>query len=328
MKLAEFLPAEPNRLWDLAAQMGVRYAICKCAPELTGLKAPDDFDSLQAIHARFAARGFQLLGLEGDEFDMQRIKLGLPGREEDLDRYCRMLENMGRLGIPLLCYNFMAGIGWHRSAPDRPIRGGALTSAFVLRDVPADLTEYGKVEAERVWDNYAWFLEQVLPVAEANGVTMGLHPDDPPVPVLRGIARILSTPDGIRRAMALSDSPSHGLTYCQANFRLLGDADGALLREFKDRIAFVHFRDVEGTAECFHETFHDDGPTDMPGMIRLYREIGFNGPIRVDHVPTMAGEANENPGYAMLGRLFAVGYLKGILDTLETSETTPKEKST
>ncbi len=249
MKIAEFLPAEPNRLWDLAAQMGVRYAICKCAPELTGLKAPDDFDSLQAIHARFAARGFQLLGLEGDEFDMQRIKLGLPGREEDLDRYCRMLENMGRLGIPLLCYNFMAGIGWHRSHDDLAIRGGALTSRFDLRDVPLGLTDHGRVDAERVWDNYAAFVARVVPVAEANGVTLGLHPDDPPVPVLRGIARIISSPEGIRRAMALSNSPSHGLTYCQANFRLLGDADATLLREFKDRIAFVHFRDVEGTAD-------------------------------------------------------------------------------
>ena len=316
MKIAEFLPAEPNRLWDLAAQMGVRYAICKCAPELTGLKAPDDFDSLQAIHARFAARGFQLLGLEGDEFDMQRIKLGLPGREEDLDRYCRMLENMGRLGIPLLCYNFMAGIGWHRSHDDLAIRGGALTSRFDLRDVPLGLTDHGRVDAERVWDNYAAFVARIVPVAEANGVTLGLHPDDPPVPVLRGIARIISSPEGIRRAMALSNSPSHGLTYCQANFRLLGDADATLLREFKDRIAFVHFRDVEGTADSFYETFHDDGPTDMPGMIRRFREIGFDGPIRVDHVPTLAGEANETPGYAMLGRLFAVGYLKGILDTL------------
>lgn len=317
MILTEFLPATPNRLWDYAAQMGVRHAICKCAPELTGLKAPDDFESLRIIHERFAECGFKLMGLEGDPFDMQRIKLGLPRREEDVERYCRMLANMGRLGIPLLCYNFMAGLGWHRSVADMPLRGGALTSRFDLRAAPASLTEHGEVSPQRLWDNYAWFIERVMPAAEAAGVKMGLHPDDPPVPALRGIARILNTPENIRRAMALSASPHHGLTYCQANFTLLGDHDRSLLREFKERVVFVHFRDVEGTAESFHETFHDDGPTDMPGMIRLYHELGFRGPIRVDHVPTLAGESNDAPGYALLGRLFAIGYLIGILQTLK-----------
>jgi mannonate dehydratase len=314
MKIAEFLPANPNRLWDLAAQIGVRHAICKCAPDLTGLKAPDDFDSLCVIHERFAERGFMLSGLEGDQFDMHRIKFGLPGREADVERYRKMLENMGRLGIPLLCYNFMAGIGWHRNDTAFPLRGGALGSSFDRRTTPDTLTEFGALGKEALWENYAWFIEQVMPAAEAAGVKMGLHPDDPPVDSLRGIARIMSSTEGFRPALSLSSSPSHGLTYCQANFTLLGDADRTLLREFRERVHFVHFRDVRGTAECFHETFHDDGPTDMAAMIRLYREIGFEGPIRVDHVPTMAGEANDHPGYGALGRLFAVGYLKGILD--------------
>ena len=232
----------------------------------------------------------------------------------DVERYRNMLANMGRLGIPLLCYNFMAGIGWHRNDTAFPLRGGALGSSFDRRATPDTLTESGALDKETLWENYAWFIEQVMPAAEAAGVKMGLHPDDPPVDSLRGIARIMSSSEGIRRALSLSSSPSHGLTYCQANFTLLGDADRSLLREFRERVYFVHFRDVRGTAECFHETFHDDGPTDMAAIIRLYREIGFEGPIRVDHVPTMAGEANDHPGYGALGRLFAVGYLKGILD--------------
>lgn len=325
MFLAEFLPAGPNRLWDYAAQLGVRHAICKCAPELTSLPAPDDYTALQQIHDRFAQRGFTLFGLEGDQFDMSRIKLGLPGREADAERYRRMLDNMGRIGIRLLCYNFMGGIGWHRTRTDLPIRGGALTSAFQLmhaaQQPPTHLTGGKRVSATQMWDNYAWFLDQVLPAAEAAGVQMGLHPDDPPVADLAGIARIFNTPENIRRAMALSASPSHCITYCQANFTLMGDRDRTLLRAFSDRIAFVHFRDVAGTADDFYETFHDDGPTDMPASIALYKEIGFTGPIRVDHVPTLAGEPNDSPGYAMLGRLFAIGYLKGILDTLGRRQT-------
>jgi mannonate dehydratase len=115
--------------------------------------------------------------------------------------------------------------------------------------------------------------------------------------------------------MALSDSPSHRLTFCQANFKAMGCDVAATARRFADRIAFVHFRDIEGTATDFTETFHDAGPTDMPVMLRVYHELGFRGPIRVDHVPSLAGEEDLPHGYAYLGRLFAIGYMKGILDT-------------
>lgn len=319
MKLAEFLPAIPNRLWDLARQMGVCYAIVKAAPELTGLQPPWDLDSLRAIQRRFAAAGYTLYGLEGDQFDMRRIKLGLEGRDEDLELYCRMLRNMGQLGIPLLCYNFMAGIGWHRTHGDVPTRGGALTSRFDIRDVPASLTEAGEISEEAVWENYAYFIRRVMPVAENSGVRMGMHPDDPPLPKLRGLARILYRPEHFERAMALAASPNHGVTFCQANFRLMGCDVAYWARRFaaRGKIFFVHFRDVRGTAERFEETFHDDGPTDMPDMLQLYHELGFTGPLRVDHVPTMAGEANDQPGYEVLGRLFAIGYTKGILQALK-----------
>ena len=208
MKLAEFLPAVPNRLWDLTRQMGVRYAIVKAAPELTGLKPPWDLDSLRTIQSRFREAGFTLYGLEGDQFDMRRIKLGLDGRDEDLERYCQMLRNMGELGIPLLCYNFMAGIGWHRTHGDVLTRGGALTSRFDVADVPASLTEAGEVGEERIWENYEYFIRRVMPVAEQAGVRMGMHPDDPPLPVLRGLARILYKPENFERAMSLAPAPA------------------------------------------------------------------------------------------------------------------------
>ena len=76
-------------------------------------------------------------------------------------------------------------------------------------------------------------------------------------------------------------------------------------------------RDVRGTAQRFEETFHDDGPTDMPALLKLYHELGFAGPVRVDHVPTLAGETNDQPGYGSLGRLFAIGYTKGVMQALK-----------
>ena len=316
MILADFLPPKRDRSWDYARQSGVEHVIARCHPRDTGLSPPWDLEALRAVQRRFAEAGLKLIGLEGDEFDMRRIKLGFAGRDEDLALYCRMLDNMGELGIGLLCYNFMATIGWCRTDTHVVTRGGALTNRFQLSALdPSSVPPEDRVTEERLWDNYTYFLRAVLPSAEKAGVRMGLHPDDPPLSPLRGVGRIFSTPEGFARAMALNDSPSHRITFCQANFRLMGVDLAASVRRFASRIAFVHFRDVAGTSTDFTETFHDAGPTDMPMMLRLYHELGFRGPIRVDHVPSLTGEEDLPHGYAYLGRLFALGYMKGILDT-------------
>lgn len=315
MILADLLPAKPDRSWDFALQAGVKHAIVKCAPDLTGLKPPWDKDALHTIQQRFTQAGFTVIGLEGDQFDMQRIKLGLDGRDADLALYRQMLANMGELGIRLLCYNFMATIGWFRTHPHERARGGAVTSRFQRAAVdPVAVPASSRVTEEKLWENYTYFIQKVLPAAEQAGVMMGLHPDDPPVSPLRGVGRIFTSPEAVARAMALHDSPSHRITFCQATFRAMGADAAAVARRFSDRITFVHFRDIAGNAEDFTETFHDNGPTDMPAMLQLYHELGFRGPIRVDHVPSLAGEEGLPHGYAYLGRLFAVGYMKGILD--------------
>ena len=322
MILADFLPPKRDRSWDFARQVGVTHAIARCHPRDTGLNPPWDRDALGTVQRQFADAGITLAGLEGDEFDMRRIKLGLDGRDEDLALYSRMLANMGELGIPLLCYNFMATIGWCRTHTHVPTRGGALTNRFQLSALDAHpVAPEDRVTEEKLCENYTYFLRAVLPAAEKAGVKLGLHPDDPPLSPLRGVGRIFSSAEGFVRAMALNNSPSHRITFCQANFKAMGCDVAATARRFADRIAFVHFRDIEGTATDFTETFHDAGPTDMPAMLRLYHEIGFRGPIRVDHVPSLAGEEDLPHGYAYLGRLFAIGYMKGILDSAHISYT-------
>lgn len=314
MILAEFLPPRRCRLWKLAAQMGVRHAIVKCAPELSGKLPPWDFGALESIRRDLARAGLVLHGLEGDQFDMTRIKFGLPGREEDFARYRQMLANMGRLGIPLLCYNFMAGLGWTRAAGGAVLRGGAVGTRFELPpDEPGPL----RISHPRLWENYARFLDEVLPAAEAAGVRMGLHPDDPPLPSLGGCARIFGSVAAFDRALGLSPSPSHGITFCQANFKLMGSDLEADFRRWAPRIPFLHVRDVVGSPSSFHEVFHDEAELPMPRMFRVYHEAGFRGAVRCDHVPTMAGESPAVPGYGTLGRLFATGYFKGILQALD-----------
>ena len=326
MKLALMLPAIPSEKWAVARQIGVRYAITKLAPELTGSLPPWDFDSLLQAKTRFEDAGFVLYGLEGDEFDMQRIKQGKQGRDEDIEKYSAMLTNMGILGIRLICVNFMAQIGWMRTSRTTPERGGARTTSFDADLVSnAPLTEAGIIRDEQMWDNLTYFIEAVMPAAEKAGVRIALHPDDPPVSPLRGVARILSSARGFRRALGICKSPHLGVAFCQANFRLMGEDVRALVREFggEEKIFYVHFRDVEGTRERFHETFHDNGPTDMAEMLKLYHDVGFDGPIRPDHTPEMEGEGGfsfeagtMSAGYEMKGRLFAVGYMRGIMDAL------------
>lgn len=312
MRLCLMLSAKPTLQWEIASQLGVEEVITKAAPELSGLGEPSDFASLEAVVKRFRERGLRVVGLEGDEMDMSRIKLGLPGRDDDLERYCRMLENMGRLGIEMICYNFMAGVGWYRSRNDLPERGGALTSGFDLREIDNSATPV--LSEEQLWSNYDYFIRAVMPTAERCGVRMGLHPDDPPISPLLGYPRILTSADAYRRALALSDSPSHGVTFCQATFRVMGEEVSRLIEEWGPRIFLLHFRDTTGTRTCFRETFHDNGPTDMAALIRQVRRHCPDCLIRPDHTPTMAGESNENFGYATLGNIFAVGYLRGLME--------------
>lgn len=311
MKLGMMLPAKKDIQWDLAAQLGVKYAVTKAAPELSHLAAPYEFDSLKSICDNFKENGLKLYALEGDEFDMSRIKLGLPGRDEDIAKYKEMLKNMGKLGIKLICYNFMAGIGWYRTNIRMPERGGAITSGFNIahaKKIPL------KISQEQLWDNYRYFINAVMPTAEKYGVKMGLHPDDPPIAELLGYSRIFINADAYRRAMKMSDSPSHGITFCQATFNVMGEDVFSLIEEFGEKIFFLHFRDSIGCSNAFCETFHDNGPTDMVKLLKWTARFAPNCIIRADHTPTMAGEGDENTGYTINGNLFAVGYIRGICE--------------
>jgi len=313
-----FFGNTPDEKWTLCKQMGIQTAIAKLAPELTGQLPPWDYDSFAQSKAIYEEQGFTLMGLEGDQMDMTNIKLGLEGREKDIELYCSMLQNMGRLGVKFICYNFMY-TGWYRTHKALPERGGALVSGF---NYEASLKEpnnkYAPVSEEKIWEAYEWFIERVMPVAEKAGVQMALHPDDPPISPVHGIGRIFTSAAAIKKALSFSDSAYHGVTFCQGTYMTMGEDALSLIHEFgaQKKIFFVHIRDVVGTPKNFRETFHDNGPTNMFRMMKAYKEVGFEGPLRSDHVPTMAGENNDHAGYEMKGSLFGVGYIKGLLDSV------------
>ncbi|MEM6504012.1 MAG: mannonate dehydratase [Planctomycetota bacterium] len=323
MKPTLLLPPTPDDSWTLAVQAGVRYAVTKPTAALSGLPSPEQPGVLATLQRRFADHGLTLIGLEGDPFDMAPIKLGLPRRDETLDRYRQLLQRMRELGLDLLCYNFMLRLpgathDWSRTRTDHPTRGGALTTAFSFDDVPSAVAE---PTHDTVWSNYQHFITAVIPDAEAAGVRMALHPDDPPLPILAGVPRLFGSIDAFHRAYALAPSPANAVTFCQANFTLMPGNPTEHARQLADRIAFVHWRDVVGTPQDFHETFHDDGPSDMAAWVRLYAELGFTGPIRMDHAPLLSGEPQPwMPGYGTTGRLLAIAYLRGMLRGLSIAE--------
>ena len=331
MKLVEFVPPTPHPLWRLCLQMGITEVVVKVNPALTGLADPWRYETLSFLVSRLKSAGLTVVGLEGDPFDMTPIKeypIGFGAatnaagaksaeawREQAIAHYRELLESMAALGIKLLCYNFMVGTGWARTGV-REGRGGAKATYFSLRESQARAAGL-KLDKRQVWANYEHFIKAVMPTAERVGVRMGLHPDDPCLPALGGYARIFETVADYDRAYAVYPSHANAVTYCQANFKLMGADLVETARQFGHRIAFIHVRDVEGDKTDFTELFHDQGTTDQFALMRVYRELGLDVPVRGDHVPEMEGDrlvtADCQPGYFTLGRLFANGYLKALL---------------
>ncbi|MBN2984087.1 MULTISPECIES: mannonate dehydratase [Cohnella] len=315
MKLAEFMGSKPDRLWHLAKQMNVNYAVSGLARD-EKTEQPWDLMPLLRMKQRFADFGLALAVIESMP-PSNHIKLGTEGRDREIETFKEFVANMGAVGIPVLCYNFMAQFNWFRTSTTTRTRGGALVSSYdhsLMANAP--LTEAGLVPESLLWENLHYFMEQIVPVAEAAGVKLALHPDDPPISPIRGVGRILRSADALERAIRLVPSECNGITLCQGTLATAGEDIPSVIRRFagQNKLFFVHFRDVRGTAEKFEETFHDDGKTDMLEAMRTYYEVGYDGPARPDHVPTMEGEDNANPGYELLGRLFGVGYITGLME--------------
>jgi mannonate dehydratase len=202
-----------------------------------------------------------------------------------------------------------------------PARGGAFVSAFNADQAEAlGPSPAGLISCDDVWENFLYFIRKVAPAAEEVGVRLGLHPDDPPVEQIRGVGRILTSADAMEKAIDLAASPSVGVTFCQGSFKTMGEDIVQTAHRFAQRIFFVHIRDIRGTARHFIETFPEDGDSDMAAMFRTYMEIGFDGPIRPDHAPAMAGDpvhdgevVGTNVGYEATGMVYTVGYMKGLM---------------
>jgi mannonate dehydratase len=333
VRIAEYVEPQQEHLARLLVQVGVTEVVSVLprtgslhtsgtAAATTKSDQPWHVLPLALLKQHFADRGLALTVIE-DAPPMERIRNGQPGREEELEAALTLIESMGKLEIPVLCVNFMAGTGWARTSTALPGRGGALVSGFdhALVDRLGGAADLPPLSPEQVWENLAWFVDGVKGALETAGVLLALHPDDPPIPSLRGVGRALASLDDLERVVRHAGSPNVGITFCQGNIALMTDDVPAAIRRFAalGAIHFVHFRDVRGTPEQFVETFHDEGPTDMNACMRAYAECGVDAPMRSDHVATLDGDSNDRPGYSTLGRLWAVGYMLGLREAAFTS---------
>lgn len=311
------LPPQPDERWELAKQMGVTDAVIHPL-EIGNDKTTWAYDELRQLQNWLENAGLEFSVLEGSVPLTDRIRLGLDGRDEDIEEFKQFLRNCGDLGIPVVCYDWMAGVRWARTEAHVETRGDSLATGYDNAKMQGGPTVPASEKShEEIFGALAYFLEEVVPVAEEADVRLGLHPDDPPRESVRDVPRIANSVENYERILNVVDSEYNGVTFCQGNFAAMGVNIPSTIRRFGEKINFVHFRDVEGDADRFVETWHDNGPTDMHAAMTAYDEaVDDNVPMRPDHVPTMAGEDNSNPGYHMKGRLFAIGYMRGLSDSL------------
>jgi mannonate dehydratase len=308
MKLSMLVHPFTEQNLALAAQVGVEEVV---------LPYPGPgLQPLLAAKRLVEAAGMQLTTIER-KIPHRRLVHRLPGYEEELAGFQMLLRQMAEAGLNLACYNWMPGEDWQRTSCTVAARGGALATAFALAEVGTNVTDAdGAPEtvtsADRLWDNLKRFLDEVLPVAEASGVRLAIHPDDPPLRLFRGQPQIITSNEALRRVVDLAPSTANGICYCVGSLFPAGVDLIAGIRDLAPHIHYVHARNVRGTAERFQETWHDDGDIDLVAIVRELKRVGFTGSVRPDHAPSMAGESNETPGYEMLGRLFAAGYLRGL----------------
>ena len=277
------------------------------------LRAPWDEDEMRAVKERIESFGLAVatanLPLSGS------IVMGQPGRAADLTIVKANIATAGRLGIPTLTYNFTAlraseGYG----AREGGGRGGADWRDFDharIADLPP-LEAVGEHSLDAMWTRIDEFLHAVIPVAEQAGVRLAVHPNDPPVPVYRGVAQPLGDLHGLKRLVDVIDSPSNCVFFDTGVTTEMGEDAVAAIHYFgrRQRISAVHFRNVrvETPRYKYVETFHDNGDCDMAGCMRALHAVGYRGAIYPDHTPHIGGDMP----LTRAGWAFAIGQIIGL----------------
>ena len=241
---------------------------------------------------------------------------GAEGRDRAIDNMVRSIAAAGEAGYPVIEYNFYN----HRAVEgygERPGRGGCVyldydDSRMRPLEPTAQMPPTSELTEAKTWDHFRYFLERVVPAAEAAGVRLACHPNDPPPPVSRGAAQVLSNLDGMKKLVDLVPSKANGITLCQGSFSEWEGMDivGAI-QYFgsRDKIHHVHYRNPRGVFPNYVETWIDEGDTDMLAAMKAYRDVDYRFTLCSDHVPKMT----DDLAFGLIGRAYNHGYIKAMI---------------
>ncbi|MDR3207699.1 MAG: mannonate dehydratase [Oscillospiraceae bacterium] len=306
-------------------------------------------DALRALKADIADYGLEMEVIESVNVH-EDIKKGLDTRDRYIEAYIQTLKHLGQVGVKCLCYNFMPVIDWARSDLEYALPDGSTVMAYRhvevamlnpltmsaamhrkargyslpgweperLEQMAADIEFYHSITPEQYWANIKYFLDAVLPQAEASGIRMAIHPDDPPWQ-LYGLPKLINSLENIRTFLALSDSPANGLTLCTGS---LGASPKnnipKIAREVGARVPFAHVRNVKHLSDTdFNEAAHYTpcGDLNMFDIMLALYDSGFDGYIRPDHGRMIWGE-KARPGYGLYDRAIGANYLLGLWEAI------------
>lgn len=290
-----------------------------------------EYDDLARFKENCDQYGVTVEGMENMPIPFyDKAMLGLPGRDEQIDNVCESIRNLGRVGIPVLGYHFSPSFVW-RTANHAPLgRYGAKVQAFDLalqQQGIDDMDDFGQhrdmkiPDVEFLWENFEYFMKRVIPVCEESGVTMALHPDDPPMESLSGIARMFIDIDSYKRAEKMINSKNWGLLFCIGTFsQMAGGAknifDAISYFGPRKKLIYAHMRDVQGTVPKFHECFLGEGNFDPFEVMYALKNNGFDGFILSDHVPAIEGDTSW--GHRV--RCADTGYMRGLMEAIDKME--------
>ena len=283
-------------------------------------------ESLQKLKEEIEEEGLIFYGIENfNPYDWYDVLFDGPLKNTQMDFLKQIVRNMGKVGIPVMGYNFsLAGVTGRIEGPFA--RGGAISVG--MQDIDNSPLPDGVVwnmryaenkenkqqpvcTSEELWNRVGWFLNQLLPVAEEAGVRLAAHPDDPPVPFLRNTPRLVIQPSLYGRLRDINPSPNNCFEYCLGTLTEMTEGNIYEYTEMyarDNRLAYIHLRNVKGKVPMYRETFIDEGDLDVKRIIKILNEINYEGVIIPDHTPLMACDAPWHAGMA-----YAMGYLKALI---------------
>lgn len=320
-------------------------------------------ENILELKKEITSRGLNLDVIESVNIH-EDIKLGLPTRDLYIRNYQETIRNLAKVGVKVICYNFMPVFDWTRTDLAKELPDGSTVLAYSKEQIensqpdllvdqmendsngfslpgwePERLSQlkslfslYSQVSEEDLFDNLHYFLEQIIPVAEEENIRMALHPDDPPWRVF-GLPRIVTNKENLERIVNMVDSPANSLTICSGSLGANPDNNiPEILRFFlkRDRVPFVHIRNVKIYENGdFEESSHrsSDGSINLYEIVKALHDYDFKGYFRPDHGRMIWGEV-ARPGYGLYDRAMGIMYILGIWDSLEQrSENERAERS-